>query len=70
MSDFVRIILGGLSLIVLTIQSSGSPIICIDDQNNNRTLNSISHSFISDVCIGDIKERDDASAVVILFLLE
>ena len=66
-SNFVRITLGGLALILLALQTGESPIVCFPHVKQTRISNLV---FIQDMCIDDIKGRDDDTGNPFLVLDE
>ena len=55
LTNFVRITLGGLGLVLLALQASGSPIACFPHKNQTKISNLV---FVHETCIDDIKARD------------
>ena len=65
LTNFVRIVLGGLSLLLLAIQMSGYPIACFSHHNQTRNL-----IFIHETCMDNIKDRNDGTGNAFIILDE
>ena len=63
-SNFIRIILGGIALLLLAIQSSCGPISCTFVQNSTLSKGA-TNDYILDSCLDDIKENSGNNYLIL-----